>query len=230
MSPGTKEVNKDDESLPKVLGDDRKYRSFLATINFMATDMPDLQFACKEACREMSAPTVQSWKKIKRIGRYLLGREKVVWKFPWKNGHGSWKVFTDSDWAGDLETRKSTSGGIIMLGEHCMKIWSTNQSSPALSSAGSLNPADILTKHKGLRDFEEQLKRVNVHVMVRGSDQGGGGGESSGGPRVVSWADALEEEQEKRDINNAGMQHVDGSGRLIAAVLEIQYRSAPGGA
>ena len=73
MSPGTKEVNKDDDSLPKVFGDDRKYRSIVATINFMATDMPDLQFACKEACREMSAPTVQSWKKIKRIGRYLFG-------------------------------------------------------------------------------------------------------------------------------------------------------------
>ena len=55
MSPGTKEVNKDDDSLPKVFGDDRKYRSIVATINSMATDMPDLQFACKEACREMSA-------------------------------------------------------------------------------------------------------------------------------------------------------------------------------
>ena len=82
--------------------------------------------------------------------------------------------------------------------------------------AGTLNPADILTKFKGLRDFEEQLKRVNVNVMVRGSDQGGGGGggggggesaiggRASGGPRVVSWADALEEEQETRDINDAG--------------------------
>ena len=110
------------------------YRSVVATINFMATDMPDLQFACKEACRDMSAPTEQSWAKVKRIGRYLVGREKVIWKFPWKHGHGGWKVYTDSDWAGDLETRRSTSGGVLMLGEHCMKTWSTTQSSPALSS------------------------------------------------------------------------------------------------
>ena len=61
--------------------------------------------------------------------------------------------------------------------------------------AGLLNPADILTKYQRLPDFEEQLKRVNVQ-MVRGSDQGGGGesARASGGPRVVSWADALEEE------------------------------------
>ena len=40
----------------------------------------------------------------------------------------------DSDWAGDHETRRSTSGGLIMLGDHCIKTWSTTQSSIALSS------------------------------------------------------------------------------------------------
>ena len=73
--------------------------------------------------------------------------------------------------------------------------------------AGSLNPADILTKYKGLHDFEEHLKRVNVHVVVRGRDQGGGGesAHAPGGPRVVSWVDALEEEHQARDTNDAGM-------------------------
>ena len=54
--------------------------------------------------------------------------------FPWKDGRGSLKVFTDSDRAGDLETRKSISRGIITMGEHCLKTWSTNQSSLAWSS------------------------------------------------------------------------------------------------
>ena len=40
----------------------------------------------------------------------------------------------DSDWAGDVETRKSTSGGIVVLGNHPIKSWSTTQSAPALSS------------------------------------------------------------------------------------------------
>ena len=74
-SSGTKGADRDDDSLPKVLGDDRMYRPIIATVNNMATDMPDLQFACKEAC--------QSWKKVKRIGWYLLGREKVVWMWGW---------------------------------------------------------------------------------------------------------------------------------------------------
>ena len=121
-SPGTKDADRDDDLIPKVLGDDRKYRSIVATINYLATDMPDLQFACKEACREMSAPT-----EGKGIGWYILRRDKVVWMFPWKDGCGSLKVFTDSDRARDLETRKSISGGVVTMGEHCLKTWSTNQ-------------------------------------------------------------------------------------------------------
>ena len=108
-SPGTKDADRDDDSLPKVFGDDREYRSIVATINYMVTDMPDLQFACKEACREMSAPTVQSWKKVKRIGRYLLGREKVVWMFPRKDGHDLLKVFTDSDWRRESQPAEASS-------------------------------------------------------------------------------------------------------------------------
>ena len=131
---GSKEVEGKEEGLPRVMGDDRQFRSIVASVNYMATDQPDLQFACKEACRDMSAPTSASWLKLKRIARYLVGREKVVWRYPWKDGHGGWKVCVDSDWAGDIHTRKSTSGGLILLGDHCIKSWSTTQSSPALSS------------------------------------------------------------------------------------------------
>ena len=130
---GAKELD-GKEGLPRMMGDDKQYRSIVASVNYMATDQPDLQYACKEACRDMSAPTEASWQKLKKIARYLVGRERVVWRYPWKVGHGRWRVCVDSDWAGDVETRKSTSGGLIMLGDHCIKSWSTTQSVPALSS------------------------------------------------------------------------------------------------
>ena len=46
----------------------------------------------------------------------------------WLNG------FSDSDWAGCKKTAKSTSGGAIMLGQHCLKTWSSTQKTIALSS------------------------------------------------------------------------------------------------
>ena len=89
---GSKEEDGQGDSVPRVMGDDRQYRSIAASINFMAQDQPDLQYACKEACRDMSAPTAASWLKLKKIARYLVGRKKVVWRYPWKEGHGGWKV------------------------------------------------------------------------------------------------------------------------------------------
>ena len=43
-------------------------------------------------------------------------------------------VWTASDWAGDRLERRSTSGGVIRLGGHCIKMWSSIQKSIALSS------------------------------------------------------------------------------------------------
>ena len=83
--------------------------------------------------------------------------------------------------------------------------------------AGAKNPADILTKYKGLRDFKDQLMRVNVQVVPRGHEQRGGasgdkeddsalGGRAAGKPRVVSWADALDEEQQAREMDDDDWQ------------------------
>ena len=44
-------------------------------------------------------------------------------------------MFSDSDWGGRRGSRKSTSGGCILLGKHCIKTWSSTQGAVALSSA-----------------------------------------------------------------------------------------------
>ena len=46
-------------------------------------------------------------------------------------------VRTDADWAGCRRSRKSTSGGTISIGEHCIKAWSKTQAVIAKSSAES---------------------------------------------------------------------------------------------
>ena len=44
-------------------------------------------------------------------------------------------VFAYSDWAGCRKSRKSSSGGAIMVGQHCLKTWSKTQVIIAKSSA-----------------------------------------------------------------------------------------------
>ncbi len=109
------------------------FRAVAARANYLAADRPEAQFAAKEICRWMSAPTKCSLAALKRLGRFLEEHRRVVYRFPWQRvTHVD--VYSDTDWAGCPRTRKSTSGGCLVLGQHLVKSWSSTQDLVALSS------------------------------------------------------------------------------------------------
>ena len=74
----------------------------------------DIQYATKEICRGMAVPKASSMSKMKRLARYLLGCPRQVLVFrPCSEEAPEMVVYSDSDWAGCLRTRKSTSGGVL---------------------------------------------------------------------------------------------------------------------
>ena len=85
----------------------------------------------------MSKPTQSDWDALKRLGRYLIGKTRMVIRYEYQPAPESIDVVVDTDFAGCQTTRKSTSGGIVKLGAHCIKAWSSNQSVIALSSGES---------------------------------------------------------------------------------------------
>ena len=134
--PGGK-LQEEDGDDQQLAGEDlAKYRSVTATANFIAQDRPDVRFAGKELCRDMAKPTRGSCRKMKKLARYLKGQPRVVQKFKFDvDGLGDEvKVIVDSDWAGCTATRRSTNGGCIMVGDLCVKAWSTTQKVVAFSS------------------------------------------------------------------------------------------------
>ena len=73
-------------------------------------------------------------RKLKRLGRYLIGKERTIMAIKRQGRLERIDVWVDTDYAGCKETRKSTSGGVIQLGRHMVKSWSSTQSVIALSS------------------------------------------------------------------------------------------------
>ena len=110
------------------------YRALVARANYLSQDRSDIQYSVKELCRNMSKPAVCDWNRLKRLGRYLIGRERMIINFDYQTWNGRLAVWTDSDWAGCRSTRKSTRGGVVMIGEHPIKTWSSTQAVIALSS------------------------------------------------------------------------------------------------
>ena len=111
-TPGTK-IGQDALDADKPL-EERKHTLFRAVAargNYIGPDRPDVQYSAKEVCRWMSAPTELGGTALKRLGRYLVGHKRLVFEYPWQEASG-FDIYSDTDWAGCLKTRKSTSGGV----------------------------------------------------------------------------------------------------------------------
>ena len=113
-----------------------KYRMVAARLDYLAMDRPDIQYATKEASMYIAKPRIHHWNLLERIGRYFVGAPRAVQMFRWQTSIKRVKGHSDSDWAGDQKTRKSTSGGMFAIGSNTIKIWSSTQRVTALSSAG----------------------------------------------------------------------------------------------
>jgi hypothetical protein len=109
------------------------YRSGAARANYLSLDRPDIAFATKELCRRMSCPTSKDVEALRRVARYLKGAPRVVYCFEWQ-AESDLQVFVDTDFAGCMVTRRSTSGGCAMRGSHLIKHWSSTQKAVTLSS------------------------------------------------------------------------------------------------
>ena len=61
---------------------------------------------------------------------------------------------TDSDWAGEVNSRRSTSGGFILLGNNLIQHWSNLQSTIALSSGEAELNSSVKGVSEGIGIYE----------------------------------------------------------------------------
>ena len=128
------------------------FRGVAARANYLASDRLDIQFAVKEVCRHMAKPRAASMARLKRLARYLLKHQRGVLHFRAQPESDDTlvEVYTDSDWAGCRRTRKSTSGGVLLVGGGLLKSWSSTQPTLAMSSGEAEFIAMVKAASEGL--------------------------------------------------------------------------------
>ena len=141
------------------------FRASAARANYLAADRIDCQFAAKEICRWMAAPTRHSWTAMKRLCRYLVGLPRLVYCYRWQSVDAI-NIYTDTDWGGCPRTRKSTSGGCVMVGTHAIKTWSSTQASVSLSSGEAELYGVVRGAGMGL-GYQSLLKDLGHTLPVR---------------------------------------------------------------
>jgi hypothetical protein len=110
-------------------------RRGIARIVYMGQDRPDLSVPGKLLAKVMANPTSRAVRALKRVIRYLKGKPRGSLQYRWYPGSSTTVMaMSDSDWAGDRTTRRSTSGGVLLLNNCLIHHWSKSQANVALSS------------------------------------------------------------------------------------------------
>lgn len=93
---------------------------------------PDITFPVSVVSRYSSNPDPGHWQAVKRIIRYLRGT--ISLKLTYRGNLQPLTGYTDADWAGDQDTRRSTSGFVFSIGSGAISWSSKRQPTVALST------------------------------------------------------------------------------------------------
>ena len=110
------------------------YRSLIGSLQYLTHTRPDILFAVGILSRHMENPTQEHYIGVKRVLRYLKGTENYGLFYKRGDLRGELIGYSNSDFAGDRNDRKSTSGHIFFLGGMAVSWSSQKQSIVALSS------------------------------------------------------------------------------------------------
>ena len=92
-------------------------------------------YSVKETARKITCPTESDEMNLKRIVRYLKGAPSAKSLIEIITLSKFVNVKTDSDWAGQATTCKSTSGGVVQWRNATLTAWLRTQQTVSLSSA-----------------------------------------------------------------------------------------------
>ncbi|XP_074289333.1 secreted RxLR effector protein 161-like [Silene latifolia] len=110
------------------------HMSLVGGLNYLTHTRPDIAFPVSVVSRYMHNPTKQHLGAAKRILRYVAGTMRYgVWYT--RVAEPKLVGFTDSDYAGCLDDRKSTSDNVFSLGSGAVTWSSKKQETIALSSS-----------------------------------------------------------------------------------------------
>ena len=114
--------------------DPTMYRQLIGSLLYLVNTRPDICYAVNTLSQHMVELSQVHWVATKHVLRYLHGT--IGYDLRYTTGDGvKLEGFTDSDWAGSVVDRKSTSGCWFSLGSTMVSWFNKKQSSVALNTA-----------------------------------------------------------------------------------------------
>ncbi|KAK9068004.1 hypothetical protein SSX86_012115 [Deinandra increscens subsp. villosa] len=143
------------------------YRSLAGALQYLTFTRPDITYAVQQVCMHMHSPRVSHWHALKRIIRYLQGTISFGLTLD-RSSSSALRAYTDADWAGCPDTRRSTSGYCVYYGSNLVAWSSKRQSTISRSSAEAeyRGVANVVAELCWLRNLLLELHRPLSHASL----------------------------------------------------------------
>uniref|UniRef100_A0A2N9IWR1 Reverse transcriptase Ty1/copia-type domain-containing protein n=1 Tax=Fagus sylvatica TaxID=28930 RepID=A0A2N9IWR1_FAGSY len=144
-----------------LLSDPHGYRSLVEALHYLTFTRPDISFAIHQVCQYMAAPTSTHLTAAKRVLRYIKGT--LYHGIAFTPGPLSLSVFSDADWAGDLDDRRSTSGLLVYLGSNPIT-WSAKKQPTVSRSSTESKYQALVTAFAEVCWIRTLLKDLGIYL------------------------------------------------------------------
>ena len=111
MALGQKVALEDSAPFPDVT----LYHSTIYALQYLTLTRPDISFSVNKLSQFLKAPTQHYWSACKCLLRYVSGTPTLGLSF-WPTAPFTLEGFSDSDWACNVDDRRSTTGYCVFLG------------------------------------------------------------------------------------------------------------------
>ena len=172
-TPGTPRMNierpKEDDPRMSVQ-DEKLYRSGVGILlYFVKHSRPDIANATRELSKNMDKPTPASMKELLRVIKYVIDTKDFGLKFHPKvmNESETMEVilYSDSDWAGDKESRISITGYCVFI-QNCPVSWKSKAQSGVTLSSSEAELMALSEATKEIRFIYEILVSMGINVNL----------------------------------------------------------------
>ncbi|XP_057730569.1 secreted RxLR effector protein 161-like [Arachis stenosperma] len=97
------------------------YRSVIGSLQYLTITRPEICYCVNKLAQFVQSPLDSHWRKVKRVLRYLSGTASYglhIKRDTDQNTAMKIVAYSDSDWVGDPDDRKSISGYCVFLGSN----------------------------------------------------------------------------------------------------------------
>jgi histone deacetylase 1/2 len=118
-----------------------------------------------KVCQFLHAPTTKHWSAIKRILRYIQDTSKIGITFV-KSSSTLLSAFSDADWAGSIDDRRSTGGFAVFIGSNLVS-WSARKQATVSRSSTEAEYKALANATTELIWVEALLRELGVKLKEK---------------------------------------------------------------